>query len=181
METKTPIIKMSLSNKRKGETRSEDFKCAYGVIRSSFNNYGAVYTDCSKDDERVAAAVVTDSHILGKRLTNFASIFTAELNATNLAFSYFKISRNRRFIIFSDSKSVLEAMQNKRFDNPIVLAYVGLYNKSLDNAYCIVLCWIPSHIGTNGYEKADTAAKQALNKQLSPSMVPYTDFKPFIT
>ena len=46
---------MSLSTKKKGETSSEDFKCAYDVIRSSLNNYEAVYTDGSKDDERVAA------------------------------------------------------------------------------------------------------------------------------
>ena len=94
---------MSLSNKKKCETSSEDFKCAYDVIKSGFDDYEAVYTDGSTDDERVAAAVVTESHILGKRLPNFASIFTAELRVINLAFLYFKISRNRRFIIFSDS------------------------------------------------------------------------------
>ena len=92
---------MSLSNETNGETSSEDFKFAYDVIRSSFNNYEAVYADGSKNDERVAAAVLTGSHILGKRLHNFASIFIADLRAINLAFLYFQISRNRRLIIFS--------------------------------------------------------------------------------
>ncbi len=72
---------MSLSNKKKGETSSEAFKCAYDLIRSSFNEYEAVYTDGSKDNERVAAAAVTEYHIFGKRLPNFASIFTADSSA----------------------------------------------------------------------------------------------------
>ena len=44
METETPVINMSLSNKKKGEISSDDFKCAFDVIRSSLNNYEAVYT-----------------------------------------------------------------------------------------------------------------------------------------
>ena len=77
--------------------------------------------------------------MFGKRIPKYASIFTAELRAIHLAFMYIKISRYEKFIIFSDSKSVLEAMTNRRFNNPIVLRLVE-FNK---------------------------AAKQALNKQIS--------------
>ena len=61
---------------------------------------------------------------------------------------------------------MLEAKQNKKFDNPIVLNLVELYNELLDSGYSIVLCWIPSHIGINSIEKADKAAKQAFNKHV---------------
>ena len=70
-------------------------------------------------------------------------------------------------IIFSDSKSVLEAMTNRKFDNPTVLCLVKFYNELQSLGKDIILCWIPSHIGTPGNEKTDKAAKQALNKQIS--------------
>ena len=39
----------------------------------------------------------------------------------------------------------------------------------------VVFCWIPSHIGIRGNEQADRAAKAALDLEISPLKVPYTD------
>ena len=41
----------------------------------------------------------------------------------------------------------------------------------------IMFCWVPSHTGIGGNEKADSAAKTALKLPCAKVCVPYTDFK----
>ena len=45
----------------------------------------------------------------------------------------------------------------------------------------IVFCWIPSHTGIKGTEKADFAAMSALDLPCTKVGVPYTDFKNLIS
>lgn len=41
-------------------------------------------------------------------------------------------------------------------------------------------CWVPGHVGLSGSEKADSAARQALNEEVTQCQVPTSDLKPII-
>ena len=41
----------------------------------------------------------------------------------------------------------------------------------------IIFCWVPSHVGIRGNEKADSAARSALDLPRAKVSVPYTDIK----
>ena len=85
----------------------------------------------------------------------------------------------RNFIIFSDSLSVLTSLHNRNLNNPIVVNLLERITE-ISQTKSIVFCWIPSHIGIRGNEKADVAAKESLLNDVHDMKVPFTDYKPVI-
>ena len=41
----------------------------------------------------------------------------------------------------------------------------------------VSFCWLPSHVGIKGNEKADSAARSALSFQTTDFKIPFIDFK----
>ena len=75
-----------------------------------------------------------------------SSIFTAEA-LVDLALDFISTcDANNKFIIFSDSLSVLKAMNHTSSKNPQIQKLLEKCHELLANKE-IVLCWIPSHVG----------------------------------
>ena len=70
------------------------------------------------------------------------SIFTAEVEAINKALTYVKVSTRKSFVIFSDSMSVLQAIEGQDSKNPLVNRVLQACQKILSNGKFItsVLC-----------------------------------------
>lgn len=178
---KSPTYIYSLASEKKSLTNPLIFKSKYAEIKSSLYNYDCIYTDGSKDGKRVAAASILDDEASTCRLPDHASIFSAELKAIDLALDQIDDTRyNIRYIIFTDSMSSMQALQNHKFDNPLVSDILVKLSDLISSDIDIIFCWLPSHMGIRGNEMADRAAKSALSDTILPFNLPCSDYKQLI-
>ena len=91
------------------------------------------------------------------------------------ALRYVKFTaKNNKFVVFGDSKSARQTLLSK-WDHPTVqtsmrlLGFLHTVNKT------VIFCWLPSHMGISRNERADSAAKAALQKDVSDCLISYTD------
>ena len=83
----------------------------------------------------------------------------AEAIAIELAMNIIANHKSSKFIIYSDSKSVLQALQSKDSSTPLITRLLDKM-KTLSKNNSIFLIWIPSHIGIQGNERVDKATKK---------------------
>ena len=171
-----PRVLFSLHNDKKFQTDPIVFRTKFQELLSDFPKYETIFTDGSKAVDTAGSACVTPSDTYKCRLPDNASIFSAEIKAIDLALDHIEQSRSSDFIIFSDSFSVLQSLHNRHIENPLLLDVLLKHNE-LNR---IVFCWLSSHVGIKGNEKADIAAKSALTLNISDLKIPFTDFKPSI-
>ena len=107
-----PYVYLGLSVFSKHNTNPSFFLDKYRLLKNRYTNHHFIYTDGSKTDEAVAAAAVCNGIVFSSRLPNAASIFSAEAKAILLALNFIECTFHNQFVIFSDSKSVLQAIQN---------------------------------------------------------------------
>ena len=132
---------------KKSESNPDILKDESRRQQSRYKNYEQVYTDGSKEDSKVGCAVISGSHSNMQRIPDNSSIFTAEAKADYLALDFIRTcDTSNKFIIFSNSLSVLKAMNHTSSKNPQIQKLLEKCHELLANKE-IVLCWIPSHIG----------------------------------
>jgi len=70
----------------------------------------------------------------------------------------------------------LEATNNFQIEVDLVQKFIKEYTLLCNSGKNILLCWIPSHTGISGNEKADTAAKAARSLSVTPMKLSAFDF-----
>ena len=154
------------------------FKNKFIEIKEIYYTHEEIYTDGSKDREKVASAAILDGELYQFRLPNNSSVFSAEVKAIDLALNHIEHDAYWRYIIYTDSLLAMKALDCEKTDNPLVVNLLEKLSRLCERAD-VVFCWLPSHIGISGNEEADKATK-ALSLEVLSFKVPYNDFKPLI-
>ncbi|GIX76024.1 uncharacterized protein CDAR_443101 [Caerostris darwini] len=126
-----------------------------------------IFTDGSKMNGRVGGAFVVysngiETHCEMFRLSDHATVYSAELLAITQAINFAINARLPSANIISDSRSVLQALENVNHVEKEILAIKQLL---ANQESAIRLFWIKAHAGFTGNERADEYAKNATTKE----------------
>jgi len=77
--------------------------------------------------------------------------------------------------------SSLQAISGFKIELGLIQRLTRDYSTLSKSDKTIVLCWMPSHVGISGNEKADTAAKSAFSLRVTPMNIPATDLVHCVT
>ena len=122
-----PAVNFTLYCLDKSNTFPEIFKHRFYELCHEFKNYYRIFTDGSKEGNRVAAAVVHRDNTKCVRLPDTANIFRAELYALLLAIDVIRHSKEKNFVIFSDSMPSLQSIYGFNLDSDLVQKFLKDY------------------------------------------------------
>ena len=179
-ELKVPEICFTLTELNKSNTNELIYQSAFHEVAGKYPDFKQIFTDGSKTADAVGAASVSGKDfkkVFKDRLPSYSSVYSAELKALLLALKMVYQSKDKQFIIFSDSLSALSAIKERKLDHPFLQDFFEGYNMILEEGKHIVLAWVPSHVGIRGNCAADTAAKEALELDYEDLAIRYSDLK----
>ncbi|CAI6357324.1 unnamed protein product [Macrosiphum euphorbiae] len=160
-------INTTLSSLPKADTLSSVYRKEFLSLSENLQEHTKFFTDGSKTNLGVGAAVVYNETKQMFKLPDFCSVFTTEATAISLALDIIYENRMNKAIIFSDSLSTLTSILNIHQPNSISGKIHNQIHRLKTNAQTIIFCWVPSHVGIRGNELADTFAKEAISSHLS--------------
>ncbi|GBL85214.1 hypothetical protein AVEN_222700-1 [Araneus ventricosus] len=163
-----------LNNLPKQDTPHFVYLQLFYFHRQRYKDFNSASTDGSKAENHVGSAAVFNNLTKSERLHSYCKVFTSEIYAIFMILSKLRSSKGKKCIIYTDSRSSLEALLHiSRQSHPLVNKVFNLYTSLLGEGYSILVCWIPGHIGIIGNEKADSAAREA--RRISWPYVPLPD------
>ena len=114
-----------------------------------------------------------------KRLPNDASMFTRKVRAILLALDMAEQAKRGKWLVMSDSLSLLQGVENRLYKNPLIHeATTGVHNL-VSSGHQVVFMWRLSHVGLEGNVAVDAAAKASLALQPATSPpIPRTSNRP---
>ena len=126
--------------------------------------------DGSKCEEGVGATAMLRQNKIFASLPHVATIFTAEVVGLKLAAKLIELYYSaEKFLVCSDSLSVLLEMRNVLTSDHLVQRVQQQFHQMIENGYDVTLTWVPSHVGILGNESVDSEAKKA---HKSPEFIP---------
>ena len=138
-----------------------------------------IYTDGSKTTDGVGSAAIIQNITIKITSPNEASLFTAELRAIQSAVKILPEHQSINFTIFSDWRSALQTICNPFTDHPLANDIQTDIHGLHQTGKTVNLCWVPSHVGVPGNERADKAALEAANANIiPPTSLPSKDYYP---
>jgi len=117
-----PTVLYGLRVGKKSDVCPSEFQCRFHIIQNKYDDHQFIYTDSSKEGDRVGCAVVCGRQYVMERLPDVTSMYTAELRAVYLAFHHAVGSIESKLIISVDSLSCLQTIENLDIENPLVLS-----------------------------------------------------------
>ena len=111
---RSPTYNYFLASDKKATTDPVIFKSKFLEVKEQHYTHEEIYTDGSKDGEKVASAAILDGELYQFRLPNNFSIFSAELKAIDLALNHNEQDAYWRYIIYTDSLSVMQALEGEK-------------------------------------------------------------------
>ena len=137
-----------------------------------------IFTDGSKSRGGVGCALLYKQNSYQARLSNKASVFTAEMTAIIESLKVINQSNKETFVIYSDSYSAVSALDQYNSFHPLVQkAQEWLFRLHIKFKK-IHFCWIPSHVGIHQNEVVDQEAKEAVKlPSININFIPTIDMK----
>lgn len=125
-----------------------------------------IYTDGSKSSSGVGLAFValTSNHTLQNfklHINSQSSVFQAEALAIQEAIKWACSRPETSFLIYSDSFSVLQSLQNLTPKSPQVRQILIFCNQHPSKSF--TFSWVKAHVQIPGNELADSLAKEAIH------------------
>ena len=120
---KSPTYNYYLVSDKKVTTDPMIFKNKLLEVKEQYYTHAEIYTDGSKDGDKVASAAILDGKLYQFRLPYNSSVFSAELKAIDLALNHIELDAYWRYIIYTDSLSAMQALEGETTDNPLISGY----------------------------------------------------------